>query len=262
MSYRLAVLGDPIEHSLSPEIHSAALEALGLDGVYARVRADREILGKRIADIRSGDMEGINVTMPLKSAAAQLVDEVTPRAFAAGSVNTVSRVEGRTIGETTDALAMEEYLAARWPHHPLYVLGAGGAAAAAGIAAGHRVVYVASRNARRAADLADRLVDASAVPWGVPVAGAVVINATPLGANGEDLPDGILEAAEGLIDLAYGPSITPAMSRARQIGMSTVDGVEFLVAQAAHSFRVWTGVEPPTEVMLEAARQAVIERNT
>lgn len=234
-----------------------------MEGTFDRVLADEEVLARYLGSIREGNLTGINITMPLKAAAARMVDKMSLMAEAARSVNTVRLAEGELVGESTDAIAMQRLLSEHWIDvGPVYILGSGGSAAAAAIASGERVVYVASRNKESAARLADRLPDGSVVPWGVPVAGAVLINATPLGMNGEDLPPGIVEAAAGIIDLAYGAKVTPAMSRAYQSGVSTVDGIEFLVAQAADSFRVWTGFDPPVEVMLEAARQAVSDRNT
>jgi shikimate dehydrogenase len=92
------------------------------------------------------------------------------------------------------------------------------------------------------------------VPWGVPVAGAVVVNATPIGMSGESLPDGIVDAAAGLVDLPYGPRGTPAITLATHLGLPFVDGIEFLVAQAGDAIRIWAGVEAPIPVMLRAAR--------
>jgi shikimate dehydrogenase len=99
-------------------------------------------------------------------------------------------------------------------------------------------------------------VTARTIPWGEPLPGAVIVNATPLGMSGERLPPGLVEASVGICDLAYGPAETPAVTEARGRGLPVVDGIEVLVAQAARSFWLWTGREPPIEVMRQAASQA------
>lgn len=252
---RLAVIGDPISHSRSPAIHTAALDALGIEGSYRARRTAPGEIEKVIADLRRGDLDGANVTMPLKGLAAALVDDVTSEARRAGSVNTIVRhPNGRLSGHSTDISAMRRL----WPlteERPTLVLGAGGAAAAACLAAPEGALYVSARRPGAVANLADRLqMELVAVPWEAAVVEAVVVNATPLGMEGESLPDRIVALAAGLIDLAYGPRPTPAVVTARQAGLPTVDGIEFLVAQAADSFRLWTGRKPPVEAMIRAAQ--------
>lgn len=252
---RLAVIGDPISHSRSPAIHTAALEALDIEGSYRARRTTPGEVEEVVADLRRGDLDGVNVTMPLKGLAAALVDDVTPEARRAGSVNTIVRhPNGRLSGHSTDISAMRRL----WPltqARPTLVLGAGGAAAAACLAAPDGEIYVGARRPGAVANLADRLqMEIVAVPWEAAVVEAVVVNATPLGMQGESLPDRIVALAAGLIDLAYGPGPTPAVEAARRAGLPTVDGIEFLVAQAADSFRLWTGRKPPLEAMIRAAQ--------
>lgn len=251
------MFGDPVAHSLSPAIHGAAFLALGLDAEYRAVQADVGVLEEAFERLRNGELSGFNVTMPLKGAAARMVDALGPDTGSGHSVNTVAYESGTTTGYSTDITAMRSLLDGYWPGvGSLYVLGSGGAAWAAADASSDRVVYVGARDAGKAARLVDGHPDASVVPWGVPVAGAVVVNATPLGMRGEALPDGIVDAAAGLIDLPYGPVPTPAAAEAARLGLPLVDGVEFLVAQAADSLRIWIGEKPPITAMLRAARNA------
>lgn len=251
---RLAVIGDPISHSRSPAIHTAALAALGIEGTYVARRVPSSGMEAVIEDLRAGRLDGVNVTMPLKGVAAAMVDETTDKARRSGSVNTIVRLpDGRLEGHSTDITALERL----WPSdsEPVLILGAGGAAAAACLAARGRTIYVSARRAGAVAALADRLGTDSIVevPWGAAVVDAVVVNATPLGMAGEPLPDRVVPLGSALIDLAYGPATTPAVAEARRLGLPTIDGLEFLVAQAADSFRLWTGREAPIAVMTEAA---------
>jgi shikimate dehydrogenase len=140
---------------------------------------------------------------------------------------------------------------------PVLILGSGGAAAAALLALAGRVLVVAARRLRAAEALIERVaVSASTAEWGHPVAGAVVVNATPLGMHGEELPAGLVGAASGLFDLAYGERPTPAATSAREVGIPVADGIDHLVAQAARSFTIWTGLAAPVEAMMNAARAA------
>jgi shikimate dehydrogenase len=254
---RFLLLGDPVEHSRSPQIHRAALEELGLAGTYHARRSDEIGLTTAIEELRGGGITGINVTMPLKAAAADACDDLTEEANASGSVNTLRCRGERVEGHSTDVLAMRSILDRRGfaGEVPLLVLGAGGAAKAAVAAARGRALYISARNPARAQGLADTTVSGATTPWGVPVTGAVVVNATPLGMTGESLPGGLLEVSSGLIDLAYGELDTPAVRRAEELQIPVVDGIEFLAVQAAASLEWWLGVVAPLETMLRAARK-------
>ena len=255
----LAVLGDPIEHSRSPAIQSAAMAHLGIDGSYVARRVRGGELSEVVAELRNGSLDGANVTMPLKLEAAALADDLTVEAAASGSVNTLRPRSGLVEGHSTDVVASARAFSdERFDQSaPILILGAGGAAAAAIIGAAARVVYVAARDMQRATALIDKIGSgAGVVPLGVGVSGALVVNATPLGMGGEQLPEAITTTASGIIDLPYGPGETLTVAGARAAGLPFMDGVEFLVLQAAASFEWWTGVPAPIEVMVRAARNA------
>ncbi|MGA7097425.1 MAG: shikimate dehydrogenase [Acidimicrobiia bacterium] len=254
---RFAVLGDPIEHSLSPVIQTAALDHAGLAGSYVRVRAGEDGLRVAVAELMSGHWDGLNLTMPLKGLAFSISDFLTEEASASKSVNTLRSRDDRVEGHSTDVVATRIALQnpELGPARPLLVLGAGGAARAVLAGTSDRIVYLSARDQERAEALSATLKgEVSVVPWGTAVAGAIVVNATPIGMHGEQMPAGILDVATGLIDLAYGESDTPAVSQARLTGLPVVDGIEFLVLQAAASFEWWTGAPAPVEVMRSAAR--------
>lgn len=238
---RFALLGDPVDHSLSPVMHRRALSDAGLPGGYEAIRADRDRLRAEVGRLRRGEVHGLNVTMPLKEDAADVCDRLTPEAQRSGSVNTLKAEEGVVIGHSTDVVAFE-LLLSRWDRPVLHVLGAGGSARAALAAGGHGdPAYVSARRAETASVLAAGFESTTTLTWGSAVAGAVLVNATPLGMRGEALPHGLVEVASGLVDLPYGPSTTPAVAMARRLGVPVVDGVEFLATQAAAAFTWWTG---------------------
>jgi shikimate dehydrogenase len=258
---RLVLLGDPVSHSRSPAIHRAALAAAGIEGRYEARRVDEAGVYRACAEIRAGDLAGANVTMPFKRTAAAAADRLAPTAARCGAANTLVPEDGEVVGHNTDVGGLR--LAREWSglpaEAPILVLGAGGAAAAALVAFAGSGLTVATRRRGAGRELGAALgVPVREAAWGEPVAGAIVVNATPLGMLGEPLPAGVIEEALGLIDLPYGADATPAVTTARRLGRPAADGLEVLVAQAALSFRLWTGREAPIEAMRRAAGVAPV----
>ncbi len=254
---RLVLLGDPVVHSLSPVIHSAGLVAVGIAGIYTARRVDAEGFLSACEDLRSGRLDGANVTMPHKRLAADRVDQVSAEAERSGSVNTIVAREGVLTGHNTDVAGVR----AVWVEHglpadaPVLILGAGGAAAAAVVALEDRDLVVSARRPSAAEALLGGLPGGT-VGWGSGVEGAVVVNATPLGMLAEPLPSAVLSGAAGLLDMAYGSSVTPAVRAARAAGLPTAEGADLLLAQAFASFELWTGVPAPREAMRAALQMA------
>jgi shikimate dehydrogenase len=243
----------PVTHSRSPRIHNAALAACGIDGEY-RVRAvDAAGFATVCAELRAGDLDGANVTMPHKRAAFAACEVHHGDATAAGAVNTMAARDGSLWGWCTDVTALRHAFEAM-PPGPVLILGGGGAAAAAVVAASDRPCSVATRTPGAGSGFAVAAGSPAPIPWGTPLRGAVVVNATPLGMAGEFLPPGVVAAATGLVDLAYGPVPTPAVVAALAAGLPVVDGIQLLVDQAAASFEIWTGRAAPRDLMLAAAR--------
>lgn len=257
MIYRLAVLGDPVAHSRSPMMHTAGLRALGLEGSYRAIRATDQEMKAHSDRVRSGELTGANITMPHKRVAASLADELSDRAARAGSVNTWFLRGGRLVGDSTDIPGILEAMSRRGiPTGRVLVLGTGGAAAAALVALEASEVFVSGRSPDRAQALVEAVgVGASVVGWEVPVHDATVVNATPLGMGGEELPSPVIAHAAAVFDLVYGDAPTPAVRRARDtLGIPVADGLDLLAAQAELSFELWTGRRPPSGLFEEVAR--------
>ena len=252
---RLAVLGDPVAHSLSPVIQAAALDYAGLDGAYSKRQVDRDGMRRAADDLRSGRLTGANVTMPHKALAAGLADRRSGAVVRSGGANTLWMENGRLHADSTDPEGVRfAWQHARLPDEaPVLLLGAGSAAAAALLALGDRDVRVTARRPEAAHDLVARVGSKAVVaPWEQPVPGAVLVNATPLGMRGEALPAGVLDEAGGLLELAYGRGETPAEAVLAARGLPVASGELVLVGQGAASFAIWTGVEVPPTVMLAA----------
>ena len=252
---RLAVLGNPVAHSLSPFIHRAALEFAGIEGTYVHRRVDDEGMERAAEEIRDGKLDGANVTMPHKALAARLADVLSPLAERCGGANTLWREGDRLLGHTTDP----DGVRFAWEHAglpddaPVLLLGAGGAAAAALAALAGRSCRVSARREEAAQALVSRVApEASVIGWGKAVPGAVVVNATPLGLAGDSLPGRVLERAVGLLEMNYGGGETRAAAFLRSRDRPVAPGELMLVGQGAASFAIWTGREIPPTVMLAA----------
>lgn len=265
----LCVLGHPVRHSLSPRIHNAALRHQKLDMVYLAFDVEDGRLGGAFEALRLLGARGANLTIPHKEAALPLLDEVDPAAARIGAVNTIVNEQGRLIGYNTDASGFAAALrtvrteGARGLR--CLVVGAGGAARAvvAALVDGEAEhVWVSNRTGERAAALCS-----AAAAWGkVPceaiapeaavrvAAGAdLVVNATSLGLvkRVKDFAIDVdtLHSGHIVVDLVYGPRSTDLVEAARARGACAIDGKEMLVMQAADSYRLWTGLEPPVDVM-------------
>ena len=259
------VIGDPVEHSRSPAMHNAASQALGLDRVYLALRVGANDLATGVRGLGALGFEGANVTVPHKEAVFALCDTRSPEAELAGAVNTLCFEGGRLHGHLTDGLGLVAALGAI----PLRatVIGAGGsarAAAAALLAAGTLELQLVARNSARVAALADDLrtrFPAATIEHGATAhatAGGALIHCTPVGGISalEELPVAAdaVRVMDVVADFAYRKdgSPTPLIAAASAAGIAVVDGLELLVRQGALAFALWTGIDPPLDVMRRA----------
>lgn len=251
---RLRLLGDPVSHSRSPAMHTAALAACGIDGSYEAVRVDAAGMVVQRSTLVAGSLDGANITMPHKNEAWRLADLVAPDADRARSVNTWRRSSRGVEGHSTDITAVRRLWAdVGSPGAPVVVFGAGGVARAMAVAFAPSPVMVAARRPGAAAAIA-RSLGVEVATWGESVS-ATVVNCTPLGMGGEPLPVWLMDRATGLVDLAYGREATPAVIQATDAGLPVVDGLAVLAGQAEDSFELWTGLRPPTGLMESVARK-------
>ncbi|HKB50016.1 MAG TPA: shikimate dehydrogenase [Solirubrobacterales bacterium] len=260
---RLAVLGHPVGHSRSPAMHNAALAELGLAGEWSYEAIDLapDELEPRVRAMAGEGFVGANVTVPHKGAALSLADSLSETAREIGAANTLSFAAGEIRADNTDARGLLDTLPAPPGGRRALVLGAGGAARAAVwvLVREGAEVDVWNRTALRAEHLCGEL---GGTPIDAPLQGAyeLIVNTTAAGMRGEDplaeLPLGPAEFAAGqtVVDLVYGEEPSRLLAAAAAAGATVVDGIEVLVRQGALSLRIWTGREPPLEVMRAAAR--------
>lgn len=272
---RLAVIGQPIAHSLSPVMHMAAFEALGMGGKwsYEAIELSPEGFSAGVEELRSGGYRGANVTVPHKRAALDVADESSGSAAAIGAANTLTFGPDGITAENTDAPALIAALPISAAGSRALVLGAGGAARAAvwALLEAGAEVTVHNRTAARAQELVDDLggevIDSGGSPLPIGEFG-ILVNATSVGLArpgasasraGDDLKELRIEADEFsdrlvVVDLVYGTEPTELSLAGSRGGATIVDGLEILVRQGAESFRIWTDMEPPLDVMRRAIR--------
>ena len=274
------VLGDPVDHSLSPAMHNAAFAACALPYLYLRFRVASEALPAALADARRLAMGGLNLTVPLKEVALGLLDELTPEARRIGAVNTITPTNGGLVGDNTDARgflkSLEGRIALGGAH--VVVIGAGGSARAVGTAlatAGVTHVTIANRTLARAADLARRLEDSGPVRATVASLDALedglglsdvrlVVNTTSTGLGND--PIAVRHGATPhdclFMDLVYGAQPTPFLRAAARGRRRTLDGSGMLLHQGALAFETWTGLAAPLDAMRRALGDAGLPLGT
>lgn len=253
------LIGDPVSHSVSPDIHAAALAQLSKHSAYLPFHVTPDRLTTALDGMKALGIKGLNVTIPHKERAAELVDELDGDAAAIKAVNVIVNRAGKLVGFNTDTFAVQAALERQGfdaRDKRALVLGAGGAARAAAYAlgrAGITEVIVANRTFRRSNELCLELsklgVDAIASPLTpgalkelVPMS-QVVVNATSVGLNQPDespLPDDIEFDPDALaIEMVYRPLKTRFLKQAREADIVTVDGLDILIQQAIASLRLW-----------------------
>ncbi len=268
------VIGQPIEHSKSPQLHAHWLKTLELPGHYIPMRVERGDLKAVFETLPKAGFVGVNVTIPHKEQVLDIADLVTDRAALIGAANTIIfRRDGKIHADNTDGYGFIENLRRGAPGWnpvagPAAVLGAGGAAravVASLLEVGVKEIRIANRTGSRAEalrkDFGSKLVLYDWVQAGNMLEGAAtVVNTTSLGMIGKPefrVPLDALTRGAVVTDLVYTPLITPFLREAAQMGCITVDGLGMLLHQATPGFERWFGKRPPVD---EAARAAVLDR--
>lgn len=267
----LAVIGAPLEHSLSPLIHNAALRQLDLDDtyIYTKMKIGRHELPDVVNLVRRGSLWGINVTYPYKQDIIPYLDEMTDEARRSEAVNTVYARDGRVTGHNTDGIGGVMALnrnGVDLEDTRVTIIGAGGAARAlAATLASQSLARLVIRNrtAERARDLAEHVKPFATCD--VEAGGLdglkellqdtdILIQCSLVGMRGTDAPPlpitrDMLDAHQTVMDIVYTPLVTQLLVEARAAGCLTIVGTEMLICQGAEAFRIWTGTDAPIETM-------------
>ena len=267
------IIGDPIQHTLSPAMHNAAFKTLNLDYVYIPFRVTTNELEKAILGVRSLNIRGLNVTLPHKVNILPYLDELDSMAENLGAVNTIVNQDGCLKGYNTDAAGFYQALTADGIN-PLgkrvTILGAGGAGRAVAFILADKGVdlTILNRDELRAQKLADSLM--RLFRREVAIGGLhnknlskvfensdIIVNTTSVGMYPENsaspIPSGIIKPGHIVFDIIYNPQQTRLLMEAETSGAKIIGGLEMLVWQGAAAFKLWTGHNAPVEVMRQAA---------
>ncbi|MFC1486455.1 shikimate dehydrogenase [Thermoproteota archaeon] len=268
-----AIIGDPVEHSLSPVIHNAAFKELGLNLVYMAFKVTTKELKTAIMGARSLGLIGLNVTMPHKNAVMNYIDEVDATAKGIGAVNTILSNHGKLIGYNTDGngamIALQEN-GVDSEGKKLVLLGAGGAAKAIAYHASQDVdeLVILNRSPEKAMKLDEALpksfrkkVKTGRLSFTVLKEelkeADILINATSVGMHPNvdisPVPSSLLRCDLCVMDIIYSPLETRLVLDAKSLGAKVVSGLEMLIYQGAVAFEIWTNCSAPIEVMRNAA---------
>jgi shikimate dehydrogenase len=267
------VIGNPIEHTLSPIIHNAAFEALELDFAFLAFKVQAADLGDALSGMRALNIHGLNVTMPHKNTVIKYLDEVDPGVKTIASVNTILNKDGKLLGFNTDgvgALSALEQNGVEVSGKKILLLGAGGAAKAIAYIISQEAaeLVILNRTLNQATEIANILkqkfnkkinvdtLSPSAIRDNLANAD-VLINATSIGmkpnANQTLVEPQLLKSDLAVMDIVYDPLETKLARDAKAAGAKVVSGVEMLIYQGAASFEIWTACNAPVEVMRKAA---------
>ena len=263
------VLGYPVRHSLSPAMHNAAFQAMNINAVY--LAFETGYLKGALEGMKALNIVGLSVTIPHKADIMPLLDEVDDLALRIGAVNTVVNQNGRLIGYNTDARgalkALEEKTTVTG--QSCLVIGAGGAARAIGFMLGEKgaEVTIVNRSPERGEALA-RDLNGLFVPLEQlgELRPRILIQTTPVGMFPETdrspVPEQILRPDLVVMDIIYNPLETKLLRTAKARGCLIIDGLGMFVYQGSEQFRLWTGLEPPVEIMRQAVQKALTEMVT
>ena len=274
----LGVIGDPIEHSLSPVMHNAAIAHLGVDYVYLPFPVKTADLGVAIGGFNAIGLQGFSVTIPHKQAILSVLSEVSAVAKVVGAVNTVWRTDSGWSGTNTDVEGFIAPLQAYdwdWSQTMPVILGHGGAARAVVVGLtqlGCTEIHIVGRDVQKLSQFQQSWVNAP-LPITINVhrweqlpelisQADLVVNTTPVGMypNVDQSPidnAAMQKIKEGAIayDLIYTPNPTQFLQQAQQQGAITIDGLEMLVQQGAAALKIWLEQTPPVDIMRQSLRQ-------
>ena len=272
-----AIIGDPVEHSVSPAMQNAAFKKLGLDYFYVAFPVKPEQLAKAVAGLRALNVSGFNITVPHKVAVIPLLDNIDPQAQKIGAVNTVVNDNGKLTGYNTDAEGFYRALLDRKispENKKITVLGAGGASRAISYILAKKVARLTILNRKEHVAKAENIaamikkdfrvnvniLALDKLPEGLKNAD-ILINTTSAGMaphlDESIVPGKLLHGVPVVIDIVYNPVETRLLKEAKAAGAQTVNGLDMLVRQGALAFEKWTGQKAPLATMKKEAEKTL-----
>ena len=277
------VIGDPIEHTMSPAMHNAAFARMGLDYVYVPFNVKKEELEQAIDGMRGLNIRGLNVTIPHKVAVIPFLDELDPLAEKIGAINTIINDDGVLTGFNTDAGGFLQALLARGIEpkgKKIVILGAGGASRAISFILAERVARLVIFNRLLELDWAEELAGRLSAIFNTEIKALelveanlsealaeadILVNTTSVGMspdiNETPVPAKLLRPGLVVFDIVYNPIETRLLKEAKAAGAETISGVDMFVWQGALAFEKWTGQKAPLDPMRREVIKALEHEN-
>ena len=247
------VIGNPIEHSLSPKLHNHWIKKNNIDAVYDKKQINEVDIKEIISEVRNGKIDGINVTVPFKQSVIPFIDELSSEANQAQSVNTIYKENNKILGHNTDISGFELAIREKGydiKNKKLFILGAGGVVPSIILALrkmGAAKIILSNRTKKKAEELKFFFSDLEIVDWGETPEFNIIINATSLGLNQDDeikLDYAGLGPNKLFYDVIYNPKQTKFLSKAKKFGNQTENGKMMFIYQAHQAFTIWHKIMP------------------
>jgi len=247
------VIGNPIEHSLSPKLHNYWIKENNLDAVYEKRKVNKNDIAGIIKDVKEGKIEGLNVTVPFKKTILPYLEELTPLANKTQSVNTVFKKNNKVIGDNTDAGGFEhglKHINYNIKNKKIFILGAGGVSPSIILALkklGASKVVISNRTKKKAEDLKKIYSELLILDWGGITEFDMIINATSLGLKKEDkikLDFNNIGKNKLFYDVIYNPNKTNFLFEGEKLGNQIENGKMMFIYQAQLAFKIWHNILP------------------
>jgi shikimate dehydrogenase len=247
------VIGNPIEHSLSPKLHNYWIKKNNIDAVYEKKQLNENDIEDIIIKVRNREIDGINVTIPFKKSVIPYLDQLTPIANETQSVNTIYEEKNKIVGHNTDAGGFElglKRINYNIKNKKVFILGAGGVVSSIILALkkmGSSKIILSNRTKERAEDLKKIYPDIEIIDWGEIPDFNVIINATSLGLKNHDeikLDYTNIGSNKLFYDVIYNPTQTKFLSKAKQFGNQIENGKMMFIYQAHQAFTIWHKIMP------------------
>ena len=247
------VIGNPIEHSLSPKIHNYWIKKNNIEAEYEKKKINEEDIKNIIEQVKRGDISGINVTVPFKNKVIPFLEELTPEAKESQSVNTIYKENGKIIGHNTDIAGFElaiRHLKYDAKNKKIFILGAGGVVPSIILALkkiGTSKIILSNRTKKRAEDLKIYFKDLEIVDWGKITDFDMIINATSIGLKINDeikLDYEKIGLNKFFFDIIYNPTETNFLKKAKKFGNRIENGKMMFIYQAHQAFTLWHKIMP------------------
>jgi len=250
---KFLVIGNPIDHSLSPKLHNYWIKENNIEAVYDKRQLKENDMKAIVSEVRTGKIEGINVTIPFKNKIIPFVDKLSSEAQKTQSVNTLYKQNNEVIGHNTDAGGFElafKYINYDLKNKKIFVIGAGGVASAIILALKKMKaseIILSNRTRKKADDLKEIFSNLKIIDWGEIPDFNMIINATSLGLKKNDeikLNYETIGSNKLFYDVIYNPSQTNFLQKAKKFGNQIENGKMMFIYQAHQSFTVWHKIMP------------------